>query len=161
MPGQLPEPVARVAGFLADARAEARLEEFEAGTPTAVAAADAVGCQPDQIVKSLVFVCDGAPVLALVPGSRRADPKKVAAAVGAGSARIASPDVVREATGFEAGGVAPFPVPAVSRVVAERTLLSWSIVWVGAGSERHMAGLAPAELVRLARADTADLCLDG
>ena len=45
MPGQPPEPVARVAGFLADARAEARLEEFGAGTPTAVAAADAVGCQ--------------------------------------------------------------------------------------------------------------------
>ena len=161
MPGQLPEPVARVAGFLADARAEARLEEFGAGTPTAVAAADAVGCQPDQIVKSLVFVCDGAPVLALVPGSRRADPKKVAAAVGARSARIASADVVREATGFDVGGVAPFPTPGVSRVVAERTLLSWNVVWVGAGSDRHMAGLAPAELVRLAHASTADLCLDG
>lgn len=85
----LPEPVARVARFLADARAEARLQEFRAGTPTATDAAAAVGCQLDQIVKSLVFLCDGRPVLAMVPGSRRADPAKVAAAVGAGTARIA------------------------------------------------------------------------
>ncbi|MCC6223797.1 MAG: YbaK/EbsC family protein [Thermoleophilia bacterium] len=161
MAGPLPDPVARVARFLADTRAEARLEEFRAGTPTAAAAAAAIGCQPDQIVKSLVFVCDGAPVLALVPGSRRADPKKVAAAAGARSARIASPDVVRESTGFEVGGVAPFPAPGISRVLVERALLAWSVVWVGAGSERHMAGLAPAELVRLARAGTASLCLDG
>lgn len=161
MAGPLPEPVARVARFLADTRAEARLEEFRAGTPTAQAAAAAIGCQPDQIVKSLVFVCDGAPVLALVPGSRRADPAKVAAAAGARSARIASPDVVRESTGFEVGGVAPFPVPGISRVLVERALLAWGVVWIGAGSDRHMAGLAPAELVRLARAATADLCLDG
>ena len=160
MPGQPPEPVARVAGFLADARAAARRAGLGAGAPPAGAAAAARG-EPDQIVKSLVFVCDGAPVLALVPGSRRADPKKVAAAVGARSARIASADVVREATGFDVGGVAPFPTPGVSRVVAERTLLSWNVVWVGAGSDRHMAGLAPAELVRLAHASTADLCLDG
>ncbi|HKI91111.1 MAG TPA: YbaK/EbsC family protein, partial [Gaiellaceae bacterium] len=72
-----PEPVERVAATLREAVVEARLEEFPQGTPTAAAAAEAVGCELSQIVKSLVFVCDGRPVLALVPGDRRADPAKV------------------------------------------------------------------------------------
>ena len=155
------EPVARVARFLSKSRAEARLQEFGAGTPTADDASRAIGCELDQIVKSLLFLCDGEPVLALVPGSRRADPKKVAAAVDARTARIAPPEVVREATGFEVGGVAPFPLPAaVGQVLADRSLLAWSIVWTGAGSDRHMAGLAPAEIVRLTRAKAVDLCVD-
>lgn len=155
----LPEPVARVARFLASATAEARLQEFRSGTPTAGDAASAIGCELDQIVKSLLFLCDGQPVLVLVPGSRRADPAKVAAALGAGTAQIAPPPVVRETTGFDVGGVAPFPLPTVASVLADQSLLAWSEVWIGAGSDRHMAGLAPAELLRLARARALDLCV--
>jgi prolyl-tRNA editing enzyme YbaK/EbsC (Cys-tRNA(Pro) deacylase) len=156
----LPEPVARVARFLSEARAEARLQEFRAGTPTATDAAEAVGCELDQIVKSLVFLCDARSVLAMVPGSRRADPAKVAAAVGAASARIAPPAAVREATGYPVGGVAPFALPKVDRVLVDRSLLGWSVVWTGAGSDRHMAGLTPSELVRLTRAESVDACAD-
>ena len=110
-----PEPVERVAAVLRERGADVRLEEFSRGTPTAEAAADAVGCETSQIVKSLVFICDGLPVLALVPGDRRADAAKIAAAVGAGYARMARPDEVVAATGFEPGAVAPFPAPNVSR----------------------------------------------
>lgn len=147
-----PEPVARVASFLRDAGAEARLEEFAVGTPTARDAAEAVGCDLGQIVKSLVLECDGRPVLVLVPGDRRADPAKVARAIGCASASVARPEAVEAATGFPPGAVAPFPVPNVDRVLVERTLLSHDMVWIGAGSVRHMAGLAPSELVRVARA---------
>ncbi len=161
MPSELPEPVASVSRFLEQRGVEARLQEFRRGTPTAEDAARAVGCELDQIVKSLLFFCDDAAVLALVPGSRRADPGKVAAAAGAGTARIAPPDAVRTSTGFQVGGVAPFPLPAaVERVLADRSLLAWTIVWAGAGSDRHMLGLAPGELVRLTRARTVDLCVD-
>jgi prolyl-tRNA editing enzyme YbaK/EbsC (Cys-tRNA(Pro) deacylase) len=152
-----PEPVERVASFLREAGAEARLEEFEAGTPTAVDAARAVGCETAQIVKSLVFVCDGRPVLALVPGDRRADPLKVARSAGAEHARIAGVEEVEAATGFTPGAVAPFPARAVERVLVDRSLLGRDVVWVGAGSPNHIAAIAPAELVRLARAVPADL----
>jgi prolyl-tRNA editing enzyme YbaK/EbsC (Cys-tRNA(Pro) deacylase) len=155
-----PEPVQRVSSYLRDASAEARIEEFASGTPTAQAAADAVGCGLDQIVKSLVLVCAGRPVVALVPGDRRGDPEKVARAVGSEDARIAKPDEVARATGFQPGGVAPFPLTAVHEVLIERTLLRHPLVWVGAGSSRHMAGLAPTELARLARAKPADLVTD-
>ena len=156
--GEWPEAVERVAAFLRDARAEARIEEFPDGTTTAQDAARAVGCEPAQIVKSLVFLCDGLPVLVLVPGDRRADPAKVAAATGAAKASVANAHDVQLATGFEPGAVAPFPLPrAVQRVLIDPTLLGRGLVWVGAGSAHHVAGIQPAELVRLTRAGPMDV----
>ena len=156
-----PEAVERVARFLRDARVEARVEEFAEGTPTAEDAARAVGCDLSQIVKSLVFQCDARAVLVMVPGDRRADRRKVAAAVGCTSVKVAGPGDVRRATGFEAGGVAPFPLPGIDAVLMDQALLGHDVVWVGAGSRRHMASLAPADLVRLARARTVDAVAEG
>jgi prolyl-tRNA editing enzyme YbaK/EbsC (Cys-tRNA(Pro) deacylase) len=151
-----PEPVERVAAYLRAAGAEARLEEFELGTPTAQDAAAAAGCSLAQIVKSLVFDCDGRAVVVLVPGDRRADRRKVAEAARCPAARIAGPQRVLEATGFEPGAVAPFPLPRVDAVFIERSLLQHRVVWIGAGSPRHMAALGPAELARLAKATPMD-----
>ncbi len=149
--------VERVAEFLRRSGAEARLEEFAEETKTAADAARAAGCEQAQIVKTLVFIADGRPVVALVPGDRRADADKIARAAGAESARTATAKEVETTTGFPPGGVAPFPLPDIERVVAERTLLAQPVVWVGAGSGRHIASLAPSELVRLARAEALDV----
>ncbi len=155
-----PEPVERVAAFLAETGAEVRVEEFPSGTPTAQAAADAIGCKLGEIVKSLVFECDGQTVLAMVPGDRRADTARIAGAVEAGHAKVASAARVHELTGFEPGAVAPFPPAKVDRVLIDRRLLAHDHVWVGAGSTTHLARLAPTELVRLSRAVPLDLVAD-
>ena len=136
-----PEPVERVASFLRDVGAEARLEQLERDTPTAEGAADAIGCTLSQIVKSLVLTCDGAPVVA-----RRVT--------------VASAVEVHEATGFKPGGVAPFPLEHVSAVLVDRALLRHRIVWAGAGSDRHVVGLSPQELLRLTRGRVEDLALE-
>jgi prolyl-tRNA editing enzyme YbaK/EbsC (Cys-tRNA(Pro) deacylase) len=156
-----PDPVERVSAALRAAAVEARIEEFADGTPTAREAAKAVGCDLSQIVKSLVFVCDGAFVLALVPGDRRADEAAVAAAVPAQLVRVARPDEVVHATGFEPGGVAPFPQRAVTQTLMDRSLFGHEVVWIGAGSASHMASIAPAELLRLTGARTVDLVSHG
>jgi Cys-tRNA(Pro) deacylase len=156
-----PEPVERVSHFLLAAGAEARIEEFSEGTPTAEDAASAVGCKLSQIVKSVVLECDERPIVVLVPGDRRVDTRKVAAAVGAAKARVARPVEVEAATGFAPGAVAPFPLPRVNRVLIDRALLVHEQVWVGAGSPRHIAGLSPEELVRLSRAQPTDAVQDG
>jgi prolyl-tRNA editing enzyme YbaK/EbsC (Cys-tRNA(Pro) deacylase) len=155
-----PDPVERVSAALRDAGAEARIEEFAGGTPTAQDAANAVGCELGQIVKSLLFDCDGRAVLVMVPGDRRADPAKVAAAAGAARAKVAGAALVEEATGYPPGGVAPFALRAVERVVIDTRLLGNATLWVGAGSERHMVGLPATELVRVARAHQGDLTVD-
>ena len=152
-----PEPVERVAREFRAAAVEVTIEEFDEGTPTAEAAARAVGCRLDQIVKSILFMCDGRAVLALVPGDRRANEDSVAAAAEAGEVRIAKAAEVLAATGYEPGAVAPFPLRAVAEVLLESTILQHDQVWVGAGSPAHMAGVAPDDLQRLSGARTADL----
>jgi prolyl-tRNA editing enzyme YbaK/EbsC (Cys-tRNA(Pro) deacylase) len=145
-----PEDVERVAAYLRESGAESRIEEFADGTPTAEDAAKAVGCELAQIVKSLVFDCDGRSILVLVPGDRRADRVKVAQAAGCSKARIAGAEQVRD------GAVAPFPLRQVAAVFLDRSLLGHPLVWIGAGSERHMAALAPTELMRLSKAEPMD-----
>ena len=107
-------------------------------------------------MKSLVFVCEGQPVVALVPGDRRADLAKITRGAGADTGRIARAEEVEAATGFAPGSVAPFP-GAGYRVLVEQTLLTEPLVWVGAGSPRHMVVLAPTELVRLSRGEPMDV----
>jgi prolyl-tRNA editing enzyme YbaK/EbsC (Cys-tRNA(Pro) deacylase) len=152
-----PEDVERVAAFLRASAAEGRIEEFDAETATAADAARAAGCEPEEIVKSLVVIGGGRPFLALIPGDRRADLQKIARAAGTSDARIAKPDEVLALTGFAPGAVAPFPLPRIERILVDRLLLTSDALWVGAGSPRHMAVLPTPELVRLTRATPADL----
>ncbi len=151
-----PEQVDRVAAFLRKAGAEARLEELAGGGATAAEAAETIGCELQQIVKSLVFICDGLPIAVLVPGDRRADRTKIARGARAEDARVARPEEVEAATGFAPGAVAPFPGDN-RRVLVEQTLLTQPLVWVGGGSPRHMVALSPTELVRLTRGEPMDV----
>ena len=160
MVGAWPEPVERVSSFLRGSGVEARIHEFPDGTASAQDAADAVGCELGQIVKSLVFVCDSQPVVALVPGDRRGDPDKVARAVDSSAARVANAQEVEEVTGFAPGAVAPFPLPKIRTVLMDRALYHHEIVWAGAGSAHHIMGISPTELGRLARVRPMDVAAD-
>jgi prolyl-tRNA editing enzyme YbaK/EbsC (Cys-tRNA(Pro) deacylase) len=155
-----PEAVKRVADVLRDGRVEARIEEFSEGTPTAADAAKAAGAPIEQIVKTLVFACDGRAIVVMVPGDVRADTARIAVAAGCARVKSVGPDAVERLTGFPPGGVAPFPLPEIETVLIERTLLGHEVVWIGAGSDRHMAALAPSDLARLARARPAQLVVE-
>jgi len=155
-----PDSVERVSAFIRDAGAEARIHEFPDGTHTAQDAADAVGCDLAQIVKSLVFMCGDRPVVALVPGDRRGDPAKVARALDASDARVAKAGEVEEATGFAPGAVPPFPLPDVDVVLMDVALFRHPLVWAGAGSPKHVLGMIPTELARLSRARPLDVSAD-
>jgi prolyl-tRNA editing enzyme YbaK/EbsC (Cys-tRNA(Pro) deacylase) len=63
-------------------------------------------------------------------------------------------------TGFAPGAVAPFPLPGIEKVLIDQNLLSHDVVWIGAGSTRHIAAIHPAALTRLARAQTMDAVQD-
>ena len=160
MSASWPEAVERVSEAFRAAGAEARIEEFADGTPTAEAAAAAVGCELGQIVKSLLFDCDGAWVLILVPGDRRADAAKVARATSSNRARVAGAAQVRDLTGYEVGAVAPVALARVSRVLLDARIPTQGTLWVGAGSPRHMAGLPASELARVTRAEVVDVAED-
>jgi prolyl-tRNA editing enzyme YbaK/EbsC (Cys-tRNA(Pro) deacylase) len=130
---------------------------FPAGTRTAADAARAVGCDVAQIVKSLVFMSGDEPVLALMSGTNRADTTKLAAAVGAAALRRADPDEVRAASGFAIGGVAPFGHPRAIRVVVDRDLMTFEVVWAAAGLPDAAFPIEPTALVAVSGGTVADI----
>jgi prolyl-tRNA editing enzyme YbaK/EbsC (Cys-tRNA(Pro) deacylase) len=140
--------VARVVDAARRAGLEIEVERFPDGTRTAADAARAVGCEVAQIVKSLVFMADDSPVLALVSGANRVDLVRLAKIVGAGAARRADGDEARAATGFAIGGVPPFGHPVLVTVLVDQDLLSHERLWAAAGLPDAVFPIRPADLVR-------------
>ena len=132
---------------------------FPEGTRTAAQAAAAVGCELGQIVKSLVFLCDGEAVLALTSGSNRVDTARLGAVFG-GTITRADADGVREATGYAIGGTPPFGHARPLRAVADRDLLAYDTVWAAAGTPDTVFELTPGELLRASGAEVADFVAD-
>jgi prolyl-tRNA editing enzyme YbaK/EbsC (Cys-tRNA(Pro) deacylase) len=115
-----------------------------------------VGTSVGQIVKSLVFLAGGLPVMALVSGSNRLDTQRLADLSGAAIGK-ADADAVRQVTGYSIGGVPPFGFPAPIPTFIDRDLLQYDVVWAAAGTPRHVFPIAPRELVRITGGTLADL----
>jgi prolyl-tRNA editing enzyme YbaK/EbsC (Cys-tRNA(Pro) deacylase) len=135
---------------------EPRIRRFPEGTKTAGDAARAIGCDVAQIVKSLVFIADGSPVIAFTSGANRVDPSKLAQVAGVTEARRASPEEARAATGFAVGGTPPFGHPDSLPAYIDPTLLAFQEVWAAAGTPDSVFPLPPSELRRAAGAQPAD-----
>ncbi len=122
---------------------------FPDGAKTAVDAANAIGCEVAQIVKSLIFGVDGEIVLAYVSGSNQLDEHKLAAAAGGLMCQRVDADVVRTATGYPIGGVPPIGHATSLRVFIDPDLLHHDVVWAAAGTWHDVFPLEPGELVRV------------
>jgi len=121
--------------------------EYPDGTRTAQEAADAVGAPVAAIVKSLVFLVDEEPVVALVAGHNRLDETRLLAATGGSAVGRADADLVRTATGYPIGGVPPFGHVSALPTFVDEDLLVHDVVWAAAGTPRHVFRLAPDDLV--------------
>lgn len=133
---------------------------FPAGTRTAEDAARAVGCHVAQIVKSLVFVVDGDPVVALVSGADRLDTVRLGTVMGATQVRRADGDEVRAATGYAIGGVPPLGHARPLPVLIDEHLLAHDEVWAAAGLPDAVFRVHPQDLQRAAGARRADIAAD-
>ena len=149
----------RVRVALSAAGIDARIEEFPSSTRTAQEAATTVGTSVGQIVKSLVFLADTSPVLALVSGVNRLDTERLATLTGAVIGK-ADATTVRQATGYAIGGVPPIGFPAPIPTFIDRDLLQYDVVWAAAGTPRHVFSIAPGELQRITGGRVADLATE-
>jgi prolyl-tRNA editing enzyme YbaK/EbsC (Cys-tRNA(Pro) deacylase) len=140
--------VSRVTAAARAVGLEIDVTRFPEGTRTAEDAARAIGCSVAQIVKSLVFMADGQPVLALVSGANRVDMGHLAGATGANGARRASGDEAREAGGYAIGGVPPFGHAQPLTVLIDRDLLTHDVLWAAAGLPDAVFAISPDDLVR-------------
>ena len=147
----------RVVDVLAAAGLQVDVREFDTPTRTADDAAAALGVPVGAIVKSLVFVADGAPVLVLTSGDHRVDTAAVAAALGCESVTRADADLVRAATGFPIGGVPPVAHPTPLRTLIDSHIASFDVVWAAAGTPNAVFATTYADLERVTGAAAADV----
>ncbi|HWE62040.1 MAG TPA: YbaK/EbsC family protein [Chloroflexota bacterium] len=148
--------VERVALALRQQGIEPRIVEFAQSTRTAEEAAHALNTEVARIVKSLLFLAGERPLLALVSGSNRVAPARLAAALDAPITR-ADAATVRAVTGFAIGGVPPLGHAVALPIVCDADLLRYDIVYAAAGTPNAVFPIAPPDLVRITQAQVVDL----
>jgi prolyl-tRNA editing enzyme YbaK/EbsC (Cys-tRNA(Pro) deacylase) len=148
--GPQPTSAERVQHALDGAGLDARVIELSVAARTAQQAADALGIQVGQIAKSLIFraTSSGRAVLVIAAGDRRVSEARIAALLGEAIER-ASPEFVREHSGFAIGGVAPVAHATPMTTFIDASLRRFDVVWAAGGTPHSVFPIRPDELVRV------------
>ncbi len=140
---------ARVQDALRAAGSDAEVVELSESTRTSAEAAAALGVEQGQIAKSLLFLADGEPVLAILSGDDRLDLERLRLLTGA--TKVERPDGarVKDLTGFPIGGVSPVGHRGDSglRIVLDRGLAGFDEIWAAAGTPNAVFPTSFDELV--------------
>lgn len=147
---KLPSGVTRFLDECTRHRIHPQLRTFTARTHTALEAAQILQCEPRQIVKSLLFMGQesGHALLALTSGANRVDLKRLAEILGE-KVRLASPQEVRELTGYTVGAVPPLGKNQKWYTIIDEDLGGEETLWVSGGTSHSLASLTFESLVKL------------
>ena len=148
---------ARVQAALEAAGLDIHVVRLQKSARTAQLAADALDTALGSIVKSLIFLADGEPVLVLVAGDRRADPVKLKKLSNARRVMIADAERVRSETGFSIGGVPPLGHQRSLPTWIDTSLGRFETVYAAAGHPQVVFPIAFEALVRLTGGCVADV----
>ncbi len=129
-------------------------------TRTARLAAQAMNTPLGSIVKSLIFLADGQPILVLVAGDRRASPGKLKTLLGAKRVMIADADTVRRKTGFAIGGVPPIAHDPPLRTIIDASLGRFQTLYAAAGAPNALFPIGYEVLVDITAGEVADITED-
>jgi prolyl-tRNA editing enzyme YbaK/EbsC (Cys-tRNA(Pro) deacylase) len=145
---QLSKNAKRVQTALAGFGLDLVVVEFPESTRTAQDAANAIGCQVEQIVKSLVFQCrpSGKAILIAASGGNRVNEKRIKEILGEKIVR-ADAEFVRQVTGFPIGGVPPVAHTQPIETIIDEDLMQYQEIWAAAGTPNAVFPLKPQQLV--------------
>jgi prolyl-tRNA editing enzyme YbaK/EbsC (Cys-tRNA(Pro) deacylase) len=140
-----------LARFIENHHVLANILELEVPTPTVEDAANAVGTSVEQIVKSLLFLVDGRPVVLITCGTGRVDRRPIAAHFGVGRKRVklAEAASVLEITGYPIGAMPPFGLSQPLPTLMDRRVLEHEVVYAGGGALNTLIRVSPDEIVRV------------
>lgn len=130
---------------------EQHILEFETSSATVELAAQALGCEPMRIAKTLAFLIDGSPILIVTAGDTRIDNPKYKAQFGT-KAKMLAPEETEAKTGHAVGGVCPFANPAGVTVYLDISLKRFQTVFPACGSSNSAIELTIRELERFSSA---------
>ena len=135
-----------------------RIREFTVSSATVELAAQALGCQPCRIAKSLSFLVEGKAVLVVAAGDARIDNPKYKAQFGT-KAKMLTPEEVETLVGHAVGGVCPFAVNEGVKVYLDVSLKRFETVFPACGSSNSAIELTIAELEKYSGyTDWVDVC---
>lgn len=135
----------RLERFLQSSLIEGEILEMRDSTMSVSEAAKVLGTSAESIVKSLVFVAGGRPVVVVVPGPSRVSEERLAEALDVTDVRLASPDEVEEYTGYRVGEVPPVGVEM--RKVVDSEVVGKREVFGGGGSRSRLLKIDPRFIV--------------
>jgi len=143
-----------LAHYIATHHIAAELVPMSVQTPTVAAAAAALGVEPGQIIKSLLFLVHGEPVLVIASGEAMVEREVLAQrfSVGKKQIKLADAETVLRITGYPVGGVPPFGHLHPSPTLLDQAVLAWEFVYGGGGDEWTLLRIAPKELARVTAA---------
>ncbi|WP_058995609.1 YbaK/EbsC family protein [Haloarcula sp. CBA1127] len=134
------------------------VSEFESGTETATAAAEAIGCETAAIASTIVVALSGGDlVAAITSGANRLDLDAVANHYGAETASMADPGDIRSVVGWSIGGVPPICHETALPTTVDPMLTQYDVVHAAAGTPSAVFAIEPDRLVDLANADIVEL----
>ena len=119
--------------------------------------AEALGVPPERVFKTLVTEVDGAVTVAVVPVTGELDLKALAAAVGGKRAAVADRAAAERATGYVRGGISPLGQRRRLPTIVDSSAAGFDTIYVSAGRRGLQVELAPADLLRLTGASSADI----
>lgn len=138
-----------VARAVAAAGIEPAIRILDADVKTAAAAAERLGCEVGAIANSLVFSCDGEPLLVMASGAARVDTDLLAKQLEAEQISRATPQFVKTVTSQVIGGVAPTGHPSPLRTVVDESLQTYPLLWAAAGTPDSVMPLTYDQLLAL------------
>ena len=124
---------------------EDKILEFDVSSATVELAAQAVGCEPKRIAKTLSFMADGKTILIVVAGDAKIDNQKYKAQFST-KAKMLTPDEVIDLTGHAVGGVCPFGIKDGVTVYLDESLKRFETVFPACGSSNSAIELTIEEL---------------
>jgi len=137
----------KVQEYLRSVGVEAQVKEMPATTRTAKEAAQAIGCSVAQIAKSIVFrtAQSGRAILVVASGANRVNEHRMSELIGEPIEK-ATPEFVRESTGFGIGGVPPVGHSNPVETWIDHDLLQFDIIWAAAGTPFTVFSIRPNQL---------------
>ncbi|KOY82934.1 YbaK/EbsC family protein [Lysinibacillus macroides] len=137
--------IEKVRQHLAQWHVEHKIQELEESSATVELAAQALGCEPERIAKTLSFLVDGKAILIVAAGDAKIDNTKYKALFGTKAKMLAKEDV-EEKIGHEVGGVCPFGVNEDVSIYLDESLKRFTTVFPACGSSNSAIEVTVSEL---------------
>jgi Cys-tRNA(Pro) deacylase len=145
--------------FIQASELNAQVIKIDVPTPTVETAARAVGTSPAKILKSLLFIIDGKPVLVIASGLQKVDRRTLAKHFNVGRKRVklADANTVQAVTGYDVGGIPPIGHLTQLAAVIDEQVLELETVYGGGGGVDTLLKIDPKEIIACIKATPIDL----